>query len=205
MISAAACGNSATVDRRVLWLSYGYALLAGLVLGHFLLGIPVQLTDSFGNMLKLTATWPDLLYGEFTQHGYLRPLLWADLKLVYDLSGGAYSSWFRGVHVAQVVTSVLLFVALVRPRTWIDAAIVPFGLAVLFGMHTFSGTIREAFPINTYMTVLILCFVVAIVALADYRWWNDVLAVLLFVAAALTVESGLLVWVIFVGSIRTRS
>lgn len=200
MTSAAACGNSATADRRVVWLSYGYALLAGLVLGHFLLGIPVQLTDSFGNMLKLSATWPDLLYGEFTQHGYLRPLLWADLKLVYDLSGGDYFSWFRGVHVAQVVVLVLLFVALVRPRTWIDAAILPFGLAVLFGMHTFSGTIREAFPVNTFMTVLLFCFVAAIVALAEYRWWNDVLAMLLFVAAALTVESGLLVWVIFVGA-----
>jgi len=200
MTSAAACGNSATVNRGVLWLSYGYALLAGLVLGHFLLGIPVQLTDSFGNMLKLSATWPDLLYGEFTQHGYLRPLLWANLKLFYDLSGGDYFPWFRGVHVAQVVALVLLFVALVRPRTWIDAAILPFGLAVLFGMHTFSGTVREAFPINTFMTVLILCFIAAIVALADYRWWNDVLAALLFVAAALTVESGLLVWVIFIGA-----
>jgi len=190
---------TASVDRRAPWLSYLYALLVGFALGHFLLGIPIQLTDSFGNMLKLSAPWPDLLYGEFTQHAYLRPLLWANLKLVYDLSGGDYFAWFRGVHVVQVLVLVGLYVALVRPRTLLDAAILPFGLAVLFGMHTFAGTIREAFPINTFMTVLILCFVAAILALAPYRWWNDVLAALLFVAAALTVETGLLVWVIFVG------
>ena len=183
-----------------MWASYAYALLVGLALGHFLLGIPIQLTDSFGNMLKLSATWPDLLYGEFTQQAYLRPLPWADLKLVYDLSGGDYFAWFRGVHVAQVVALVLLYVALVRPRTLIDALILPFGLAVLCGMHTFAGTIREAFPVNTFMTVLILCFVAAIVALAEHRWWNDALAMMLFVAAALTVESGLLVGVIFIGA-----
>jgi hypothetical protein len=190
----------AAIDRRAVWLSYGYALMAGLALGHFLLGLPVQLTDSFGNMLKLSGSWSELIYGEFTQHAYLRPLLWANLKLVYDLSGGDYFTWFRGAHVVQVVMLVLLYVALVRPRTLLDAALLPFGLAVLFGMHTFAGTVREAFPINTFMTVLILCFAAALVALAPYRWWHDLMAMLLFVVAALTVETGLLVWVIFVGA-----
>ncbi len=37
-------------------------------------------------------------------------------------------------------------------------------------------------------------------SLAPYRWWNDVLALLLFVVAALTVESGLLVGVIVIGA-----
>ena len=95
---------------------------------------------------------------------------------------------------------VVLYVALVRPRTLLDAAVVPFGLAVLFGMHTFAGTIREAFPINTFMTILILCLAAAIVALGPYRWWNDIVAMALFVVASLTVETGLLIWVIFVGA-----
>lgn len=196
----AAVNPPAAIDRRAVRLSYGYALIAGLALGHFLLGLPVQLTDSFGNMLKLSASWSELMYGEFTQHAYLRPLLWAHLKLAYDLSGGDYFMWFRGVHAVQVLILVLLYVALVRPRTLLDAALLPFGLAVLIGMHTFAGTVREAFPINTFMTVLILCFGAALVALAPYRWWNDVLAVLLFAVAALTVETGLIVWVIFVGA-----
>jgi hypothetical protein len=50
------------------------------------------------------------------------------------------------------------------------------------------------------MTLLVLCFAAAVVAFARYRWWNDVLAALLFVVAALTVETGLLIWVIFVGA-----
>ncbi len=200
MTQVAAVDVAGNVDRRATWLSYGYALVVGLAIGHFLLGLPIQLTDSFGNMLKLSGSWGDLLYGEFTQNGYLRPLLWANLKLVYDLSGGDYFDWFRGVHVAQVLILVVLYVALVRPRTFLDAAVVPFGLAVLFGMHTFAGTIREAFPINTFMTILILCLAAAIVALGPYRWWNDMVAMALFVFASLTVETGLLVWVIFVGA-----
>jgi len=196
----AAVTPPARIDARARCLSYAYAVTVGLALGHFLLGLPIQLTDSFGNMLKLSGSWSELLYGEFTQNAYLRPLLWANLKLVYDLSGGDYFTWFRGVHVAQVLVLVVLYVALVRPRTMLDAAVLPFGLAVLFGMHTFAGTIREAFPINTHMTILILCLAAAIVALGRYRWWNDVIAMLLFVAASLTVETGLLIWVIFVGA-----
>lgn len=200
MTQVAAVEAAATVDRRAVWVSYGYALVAGLAMGHFLLGLPIQLTDSFGNMLKLSGSWGELLYGEFTQNAYLRPLLWANLKLVYDLSGGDYFTWFRGVHVIQLLMLVVLYVALVRPRTLLDAAVVPFGLAVLFGMHTFAGTIREAFPINTHMTILILCFAAAIVALGRYHWWNDPVAMMLFVVASLTVETGLLIWVIFVGA-----
>jgi hypothetical protein len=181
-------------------MAYGYATAVALVLGHFLLGLPIQFSDSFGNMLKLSAPWGDLLYAELRQEGYLRPLLWGALKLVHDLSGGNYFAWFRGVHVAQVLALVLLYVHLVRPATRLDLAVVPFGLAVLFGIHTFTDTVREAFPINTFMTILVCAFAAAALALARHRWWNDVLAVLLFVFAALTVESGLLVWVIFTGA-----
>jgi hypothetical protein len=177
--------------------------MAAATLGSFLLGLPVQVSDSFGNMLKLSSSWSDLFYSEFTQHAYMRPMMWAHLKAVYDLSAGHYFAWFRGAHVVQVVTLVLLYLALVRPRSWRDVAILPFGLAVLFGMHTFTGTVREAFPLNTFMTILICSFAAAVVALAPYRWWNDLLAVALFVVAALTVETGLLVWVVFVGAALT--
>lgn len=180
--------------------AWAYAALVAMALGHFLLGLPIQFSESFGNMQKLSMPWHELIAGEFGQEGYLRPLLWAALKLVYDLSGGNYFVWFRGFHVVQVALLVALFVALVRPRTWHDVAVLPLGLAVLIGLHTFAGTVREAFPINTFMTVLILCFAAAAIALAPYRWWHDIAAALLFVAAALTVESGLLVGVIVIGA-----
>ena len=186
--------------RSAMWFTYVYGLAVALALGHFLLGLPIQVSDSFGNMLKLSASWWDLIWGEFTQRAYLRPFLWAGLKAVYDLSGGDYTVWYRGTHVVQVMALVLLYLTIVRPRTWRDASLVPLGLAVLVGLHTFVGTVREAFPINTHMTVLILSFASAAVALSSYRWWNDALAALLFICAALTVETGLLVWVIFIGA-----
>ena len=190
----------AAADRGATAVAWGYALVVAFTLGHFLLGLPIQYSESFGNMQKLSMPWRELIVGEFGQDAYLRPLLWAALKLVYDLSGGDYFAWYRGFHAVQVVALIALYVALVRPRTWRDAALLPLGLAVLLGLHTFAGTVREAFPINTFMTVLILCFSAAVVALGAYRWWHDVAAAVLFIVAALTVESGLLVGVIVVGA-----
>ena len=190
----------ARVNRWPIVAAYGYGFIVALVLGHFLLGIPIQFSDSFGNMLKLSTPWNELIPAEFEQRAFLRPMLWAGLKGVYDLSGGNYFAWYRGVHVAQIVLLVVLYLGLVRPRTWVDAALVPFGLAMLVSMPTFTGTVTEAFPVNTFLSVLLFCFAAALIALVRYHWWNDLLAVALFVVAALTLETGLLVWVIFVGA-----
>jgi hypothetical protein len=105
--------------------------------------------------------------------------------------------------VVQVFALVLLYLRLVRPRTWPDVALVPLGLAALVGSHTFQGTVTEAFPVNTFMTALLCCLAAANLALAAPRWWIDALALGLFVVAALTLESGLLVWVIFTGAALT--
>lgn len=196
-VAAAPPAASSRVAIAAAWL---YTAMVAAVIGHFLLGIPIQVTDSVGNMVKLATPWRDLLVDEFTQRSYLRPFLWAELKLVYDASGGHYFEWFRGVHVAQVATLLAFYLALVRPRTWRDVAIVPFGLAVLLGMHTFRGTVVEAFPVNTFLTIVLCCFAAALLAVIKNRWWVDLLALLLFTVAALTVESGLLVAVIFIGA-----
>jgi len=186
-------------SRGAVVVSYGVGALVVLALASFLLNIPIQVSDSFGNMLKLTVPWRDMVVNEFTQRAYLRPMLWLELKAVHRLSGGDYYAWFRGTHVVQVLVLVGLYLHLVRPRTWGDAALVPLGLAVLVGHHTFAGTVNEAFPINTFMTVLICCYAAAALSLGEHRRWHDPLAVVLFWVAALTVENGLLVWVIVVG------
>jgi hypothetical protein len=183
-----------------VFASYLYAVIIAGAVGYFLFFVPIQFSDCYGNMLKLDTTWRDLMIAEFTQRSYLRPFLWAELKVVYDASGGNFFPWFRGTHVVQVLGLVLMYVMLVRPRTWRDAMLVPFGLAVLLGIHTFRGTIVEAFPVNTFLTILLCCFAAACLAFSTYRWWNDVIAVALFVVAALTVESGLLVAVIFIAA-----
>lgn len=180
-----------------LAVAYGVGALVVAGLALALLAIPVQVSDSFGNLLKLSTPWPAFAIQEFTQPSYLRPFLWLQLKAVHDLSGGHYYAWFRGFHVAQVALLAGLYLHLVRPRSWRDAAAVPLGLAVLVGHHAFTGTVTEAFPINTFLTVVICCFAAAALALGRERRWNSLLAVALFVYAALSVESGLLVFVVF--------
>jgi hypothetical protein len=186
------------VTHRWTCVSYAYGLLAAAVLGYFLLGLVIQVSDSFGNLLALqTPTLGELVRSQFSQHAYLRPLLWAQLKIVYELSGGQYFLWFRGVQVAQVLVLIVFYVGLLRPKTALDAALVPLSLAVLIGAHTFVPMVREAFPINGYLTMAVCCVVAATLVLqSESRWYWDVLATLLFIGSILTVESGVLVWVI---------
>jgi hypothetical protein len=136
---------------------------------------------------------------QFVQPGYIRPALWAQLKLVYDLSGGEYFYWFRLTQVVQAGALIGLFVHLIRPRSSRELLAVPLALAVLLGSHTFAWTVREAFPINTFLTVLLCCAAAAALASSEPRWWSTPAALLLFTVAALTVETGLLVWVILIG------
>jgi hypothetical protein len=199
--------------RLCTWLSYAYGALVAAGIGYFLWDLPVQVSDSYGNIVTASqGTLGSLISSEFHQRAYLRPFLWGLLRVVLDLSRGHYFEWFRGWHIAQIAVLIVLFLRLVRPSTWSGAAAVPIGLAALIGMHTFAGTVQEAFPINTFMTVLICAFAAADLALGPAgpappkRWaimraaGRDVTAALLFVFAALTVESGLLVGVVFVAA-----
>ena len=183
------------------WLAYGYAALVACALGYGLVGIPVPVSDSLNNLIEASqGSLAGLVSSQFHQRGYLRPFLWGLIRAVFDLSQGHYFEWFRGWHVAQIAVLSGLFVSLLRVRRGVDAAVVPLGLAALVGLHTFSGTIREAFPINTFMTILLCCYAAAWLALGTPRWWRDVAAALLLVFAALTVETGLLVGVVCVAA-----
>lgn len=187
-------------DRAWVAAAYLYALLAAAVVAYLLLGITIQVSDSFGNLLALQQqTLAQLVLNQFYSSGYLRPLLWAQFKVVYEIADGNYFLVFRTLHAAQAMVLIILCVRLMRPRTAIDAALVPLGLAVLIGAHTFAPTVREAFPINAFLTVMVCCAAVANLALAPApRRWADLLAVALLGFMLLTVETGLLVW--FVGA-----
>lgn len=193
---------SMTDDRRWTWVAYAYGVVVTAVLSYLLLGLVIQVSDSFGNLLAVqTPTLGALLRSQFSQHGYLRPLLWAQMKIVYELSGGEYYAWFRGIHVAQVAILVMLCLHLLRPKTFLDAALVPLALVILTGAHTFAPMVREAFPINSFLTIAICCLAAANLAFRDQaRWYTDVLALALFAGAVLTVESGILVWVVCAGA-----
>jgi len=115
-------------------LSYAYALLCVVGLGYFLFDSPIQVSDGFTNLAKAAnGTLGSLVYSEFFQHGYLRPLLWGHTRVLFDLSSGHYFEWFRGWHVAQVALLSVLFVRLVRPRTLLAAAVL---IGALFAWRT---------------------------------------------------------------------
>ena len=151
-----------------LLLSYGAAVLLSATLGYFLLRVPIQTTDSFTNILLLDAPFMDVLRTGI-EPGYLRPGLWAQLKIVYDLSQGEYFYWFRWTAVVEVLCVLLPFTALLRPVTAPAALVFPLALAVLVGHHAFAWTIREAFPVNAYLTNVIFCAVVVNLTLGAYR------------------------------------
>jgi hypothetical protein len=193
---------SLTVHRRWEVVAYGYGLLVTAVLGYFLVGLTIQVSDSFGNLLAVQEpTLGQVLRDQLSQRGYLRPLLWGQIKAVYELSGGDYFLWFRGIHVLQVAALIALCVHVMRPRDVLDAALVPLSLAVVVGAHTFMPLVREAFPINSFLTIAIACVAaLALAQRAQARWYVDAFAVALLAGSILTVESGVLVWVVSVAA-----
>ena len=115
---------------RWTWLSYAYATLVVAGISYLLFDIPIQVSDSYGNLVAASdRTLGQLVYDQFHAVGFLRPFLWGHIRVVYDLSGGNYYPWFRGWHVGQVALLTILFVRLVKPRTAAAAAAVTIGLA----------------------------------------------------------------------------
>jgi hypothetical protein len=95
---------------------------------------------------------------------------------------------------------LLLVVRILRVRSVTEAAVLPLGLAMVVGMHTFAGTVLEGLPINHFLTVLICCAAAVSLSQANHRPIIDIAAVAVLVAAMLTIESGLLLIVVFVAA-----
>jgi hypothetical protein len=180
------------------WTANAYAVIVALGIGYFVSRNPLQFYDCLGNMLHVQSKdlW-GVLVEDFTAKDFLRPLLLAQIDVTFDLANGRYLEMYKSIEVLQLVAAALLFVNLLRVRSMTGAFAVPFGIAMLFGSHTISGAIHEAFPINTYLTIVVCCLMAAHLSFGNPAVWRDVAAVALFIFAALTVESGLLVWVIF--------
>jgi hypothetical protein len=185
-------------ERRWLALSHVYGLGAALVLGYLLVRIPIQVSDSFSDLANLGLPFKRALIDAVTQPGYLRVGRFLEFKLVYELAQGHYNTAFRLVHAAHVVVLAWLFVRLLQPRTAATALVVPLGFAVLFGVHTFMWTVREAFPLNHFLTILVACAAAANLSFAAPSRAVNVTAVLLAAGSILTIESGALVLVILV-------
>ena len=177
----------------------GLALLAAAALAADLLWMPVQVGDSLGELLdaqaspSAQASWTRAL----GTTAYLRPLRIAQIKVLFDLAQGRhYWLVYRGFHALLLIATVLLFIRAMRVSTAIDFAAAAFALVVLIGLNTFRGAVREAFPINHFLEMMVLCLVTLNLARSTNRLGIDVAAAATLAAAALTLESGLLVWVV---------
>jgi hypothetical protein len=186
-----------TSERTWPGVSYGAALLLSATIGYLLLGIPIQTSDSFVHIVPLDRPFGEVFW-DGIQDGYIRPTLWTTLKAVHDLSPHALFYAFRWAHVVQLVLVMLLFAGLARPRTAPAGVALLLALTVLVGHHTFAWTVREAYPINHFLTIVVCCAMAACLAFGAHRWWTDVAAVALFAFAATTIETGLLIGGIFV-------
>ena len=201
MTSRAACPERSR--RAVLALA---AVLAAAI-AYDLWRMPVQVSDSLQEILDAQAS-PSIATSFGNAIGttsYLRPLRIAQIKALFDLANGQYYRLvYRGFHALLIVLLIWLFVRALPIESPLDAAAAACALTVLTGLHTFLGFLREAFPINHFLEIGVLVLVALNLTLsnggvprAGWRGWLiDLLAGLTFVCAALTLESGVLIWVV---------
>ncbi len=167
------------------------------------LAIPVQVTDSIVPLLQAERlpTVAAAMLASTGNQGYFRPLRIGQIQVLYALSGDAhYTAVFKGFHVLLVVALFAGFVSVLRVQSAGDFFVAAFAMTVLVGHHAFLGTVWEAYPINHFLEISVFCVFALVLARSRGGWWADALAALTFAAAALTLESGLLVWVVLVAA-----
>ena len=156
--------------------------------------IPVQVSDSVGNLLQVQRqALGDVFFSQFSNGAYVRPLLWSEFKLAFEAAQGRETVMFKAIHVAQLLLLAVLALRLMPVRSRAELAAAVLAALVLFGMHTFDGLVREAFPINSFLTIVLCVLAVIVLADGDPAVWRDVTAATILVVALLTLESGLLV------------
>lgn len=197
--------DAAVVPAESKYLSrvvYVVAAVLFVALAYDLLRLPVQLHDSLGDIQDVRAA-PSALAAftrELGHKGFLRPLKAAQIRLVFDASAGHYTAAYRTLHVALFGLTLWMFVRALRVKTTADMAAGLFALTVMLGLHTFSNLLREAYPINHFLEILLFTLIALNVAQSAPRLRNDVLGGVLFALGSLVVESGLLIWVVIVAT-----
>jgi hypothetical protein len=184
------------------WMRVAYLCATAFAIGiaYFLIRMPYQVSDDLEHMLlaQSQGAWA-ILTTRYATVESMRPAMWLTQNAVFELArDGHYFGTFKAVHVAELFATLVLFVRFLRVRTAVDVMALPLALVVLVGMHTFSVTVREGYPVNHFLTVLLCCLVVT--NLADLRphWSHDVAATLTCAFALLTIETGIIVWVCLV-------
>jgi dolichyl-phosphate beta-glucosyltransferase len=180
--------------------AYILALIFAAALAYDLLRMPVQVFDALEEMLaaRRSPSVVDTFWSAAYNAAYLRPLRIVQIKLIFDAAQGHYWLAFRGFHALLITGCLFLFTRALRVRSVADLCAAAFALTVVTGLHTFRSTVQEAFPINHFLEIAVLALVMLNLSQARPRLFIDVGSLVTFIVAALTLESGLLVWVVAV-------
>ncbi len=180
--------------------AYLLALTCAGALAYDLLRMPVQVFDALEEMLaaQRSTSIVDTFWSAAYNAAYLRPLRIVQIKVIFDAAHGHYWLAFRGAHALTMVACLLLFTRALRVRTVTDLCAAAFALTVVVGLHTFRSTVQEAFPINHFLEIAVMALVMVNLTQSRPRLIVDAIALVTFIVASLTLESGLLVWVVAV-------
>lgn len=196
-----------TPSRRWSLATWLVAAIMAAAVCHSMMRIPLQPTDSLIPILAAQAT-PSVaaaVAGSINSVAYLRPLRDGQIKLLYDAAlGRHYFAVYKGFHIALVLAAVALFVLALGVRTAADFLAATFALTVFTGIHTFVRTVWEAYAFNHFLEIAVFCLATLVLAQSRRTRLSGAAACLLLVVGALTLESGLLVWVVAVAAWFTR-
>jgi hypothetical protein len=182
--------------------AWGLTAIVTLSVCYSLVRIPLQVHDSLIPILDAQkhGSVSAALTSSLRSRAYLRPFRMVQIQVLFELSRGHYFVAYKGFHVVLLMALFALVVAALRIRTAVDFLVFSFALTVLTGMHTFLGMVWEAYPINHFLEIAVFCMLALVLAQSGGGWWIDLLAALIFAVASLTLESGLLVWVVIVSA-----
>ncbi|MBM3777889.1 MAG: hypothetical protein FJW23_06560 [Acidimicrobiia bacterium] len=181
---------------------FALAGACALALSWCILRSPQTLHDSLDQLLasrQSPSVWATFQNGLY-QEGYFRPLRVAQAKAAFDLAPEDPVPVYKSIHVALTCTAFLLFAALVRPRSWPEAVAGAVAITILMGHHAFFILVAEAYPINHFLEMVVLALGAALAARGARRLWKEAAMVLALAVALLTLESGVIVWVVAAGA-----
>jgi hypothetical protein len=185
------------VWRRLAYLSA--AVLAACV-GYCLFHLPFDVGDNLGNLLQLVDTSAARIFvGTLQLQGFMRPMTWATMKVVFDASGGHYFVAFRTLHVLAVFLLMLTFVRLARVQSAMTFCLALLSMAALIGIPAFHDAVNET-ELNTKLCLAAICLSMLALAASEPRRWKDALMLAVLVYAMLANELGLLLWVTVVAA-----
>jgi hypothetical protein len=160
---------------------------------------PLQFSDAFNN---LSGALSGSVLDAVTRHGdgTYRPFGTLLTRLVSEVSAPHEAAAFRWLWAGLTAAIVATFAWVLRVRSWQDATAGTIALSVLAGHHAFRPTLLEAYPINHFGLVVLTSLLAIAVVRSPPGWLADLAAPALVLVGVFTLESGILVAVVFVAA-----